>query len=137
MQTPGSSIAAKLTRVNMTVSGVALVLAAIALGAYDRATFRQGAVRGLSSQAQIVAAGTVSLRSDVQELNARRTQYVGMIAVVLAASMIAALAVSLLTRNTISRPIAGLAAIARTISQERDYSVRAPTTDSADEIAVL
>jgi signal transduction histidine kinase len=56
----GASIAARLTWGNVLVSGVALLLAAVALGAYDRATFREAAVRNLSIQAQIVGANSVS-----------------------------------------------------------------------------
>jgi signal transduction histidine kinase len=45
---------------NMLVSGVALLLACAGLFAYDQITFRQGLVRTLSAQAQIVGSNSVS-----------------------------------------------------------------------------
>ena len=48
------SIARKLTRMNMLVSGSALFLATLAFGAHDFGTFRNALVRNLSIQAQIV-----------------------------------------------------------------------------------
>jgi signal transduction histidine kinase len=219
---PTRSIASTLTWVNMLVSGVALLLAAVALGAYDRTTFREGTRRNLSIQAQIIASnsisalvfndpvaaevsltalkaspnivaahiftldgrlfaqyqpalrghplaapaippgqvetfrlesdgialtrviafngrpvGSVSLESNLTELTTRRAQYLGIIATVLIASMLAALLVSLLSQRVISRPIIRLADLARRVSLEKDYSVRAPSALSANEIVVL
>jgi len=216
------SIASMLTSVNMLVSGVALLLAAVALGAYDRSSFREGTLRSLSIQAQIIASnsisslvfndpsaaqaslaalkaspnivaahietldgklfaryqpatlghalaaptiapneveawrlegdgialarmiafngravGRVSIESNLNDLTARRAQYLGIIATVLIASMLAALLVSLFSHRIVSRPIVNLAAIARRVSHEKDYAVRAPTAASANEIVVL
>jgi signal transduction histidine kinase len=62
------SISRKLTMMNMLVSGAALLLACIAFLAYDQITFRQGLLRTLSAQAQIIGSNSVSalLFSDPQ-----------------------------------------------------------------------
>jgi signal transduction histidine kinase len=217
-----STIASKLISVNMLVSGVALVLAGIAFGVYDRATFRAAVQRNLSIQAQITGAnsvtaltfddphaaevtlgalraspnvvsaeivsstgdvfaayrrdsvsqlpaplvipagdvearyedgneiavarrivfqgknvGSVVIRSDVRELNSRRTQYVTMSVAVLATALIAAFFMSLVSQQTISRPIVDLEKVARRVSTDKDYSVRAPIVSQAREIEVL
>ncbi len=54
------SISAKITWINMLVSGAALLLAVAAFFAYDQLTFRQGLVHALSAQAQIIASNSVS-----------------------------------------------------------------------------
>jgi signal transduction histidine kinase len=59
-QLPDRPIAHKLTRMNMLVSGVALLLACSAFIGYDLITFRQGAVRNLAIQAQIIGVNSVS-----------------------------------------------------------------------------
>src|SRR5260370_9735290 len=57
---PGYSITAKLTRMNMLVSGAALLIACVAFVAYDRVTFRQTMVHNLSIQAQMAGSNSVS-----------------------------------------------------------------------------
>jgi signal transduction histidine kinase len=54
------SIAKKLTRMNMLVSGAALLLACLAFVAYDVLAFRQAMVHNLSIQAQIAGSNSVS-----------------------------------------------------------------------------
>jgi signal transduction histidine kinase len=54
------SISTKLTIMNMFVSGVALLLACAGFFAYDQFTFRQGLVRTLSAQAQIIGSNSIS-----------------------------------------------------------------------------
>lgn len=54
------SFSAKLTLMNMLASGSALLLACLSFLAYDQVTFRQGLLRTLSAQAQIVASNSVS-----------------------------------------------------------------------------
>src|SRR5713101_777013 len=54
------SISKKLTWMNMLVSGAALLLAGSAFVAYELTTFRETMERGLSIQAQIVAANSTS-----------------------------------------------------------------------------
>jgi signal transduction histidine kinase len=81
--------------------------------------------------------GSVAIQSDMQELNARQTQYVGMIATVLLASLIAAVLMSWLSQRVISTPIVQLAGVARAVSDGKDYSVRVPPTTRGDEIGTL
>ncbi len=54
------SIANRLTRMNMLVSGAALLLACASFIGYDLITFRQNAVRNLRSQAQVIGDNSVS-----------------------------------------------------------------------------
>jgi signal transduction histidine kinase len=54
------SISTKLTIMNVLVSGAALMLASLAFFAYDQFTFRQGLLRTLSAQAQIVGSNSVA-----------------------------------------------------------------------------
>jgi signal transduction histidine kinase len=54
------SISTRLTLMNMLVSGVALLLACAGFFTYDQITFRQGLIRTLSAQAQIVGSNSVS-----------------------------------------------------------------------------
>jgi signal transduction histidine kinase len=54
------SISTKLTIMNVFVSGVALLLACAAFFAYDQITFRQGLLRTLSAQAQIIGSNSIS-----------------------------------------------------------------------------
>ena len=54
------SISTRLTMMNMLVSGVALLLACAGFLTYDQITFRQGLLRTLSAQAQIIGSSSVS-----------------------------------------------------------------------------
>jgi len=54
------SIAAKLTAMNMLVSGTALVIACLAFIAYDVFSFRQSMVHNLSIQAQMAGSNSIS-----------------------------------------------------------------------------
>jgi signal transduction histidine kinase len=81
--------------------------------------------------------GSVAIQSDLQELNARQAQYVGMIATVLIASLIAAVLMSWLSQRAILTPIVQLAGVARAVSNGKDYSVRVPATTRGDEIGTL
>jgi len=54
------SIAARLTWMNVLVSGIALLLAYVSFSAYNLLVFRQAAVNMLSGEAQIVGANSVS-----------------------------------------------------------------------------
>ena len=45
---------------NMLVSGAALVLACLGFLVYDQITFREGLVRTLSAQAQIIGSNSIS-----------------------------------------------------------------------------
>src|SRR6266403_3288933 len=55
-----SSITKRLTRMNILVSGAALLIAGAAFVGYDRVTFRESMVHNLSIQAQIAGGNSVS-----------------------------------------------------------------------------
>ncbi len=216
------SISKKLTWMNMLVSGVALLIACVALIGYDLVTFRAVAVSNLSTQAQIAASNSISallfddpkaaqntlsalktapniksagiyssdgrpfaaysrdqggqvpalppipsgeteayrfegnqvvlvrsivseskpvgmvyMESDSQMLNARLRRYAGICTLVLAASLLAALLVSSMFRRTVAEPIVHLAEIARAVSRDKNYSVRATPSGSGGELMVL
>ena len=69
--------------------------------------------------------GTVYLNSDLQESRERMLNYAGMALLMLLASLAATYILSSRLQRIISRPISHLAAIARGVSEEKDYSVRA------------
>ncbi|MFZ0632233.1 MAG: ATP-binding protein [Acidobacteriaceae bacterium] len=61
LMTPGSrSVSARLTWMNVLVSGTVLVLAVIAFFSYDLISFRENLIRNLATSAQIVGANSVS-----------------------------------------------------------------------------
>src|SRR2546426_2416794 len=80
--------------------------------------------------------GTVYIHSDLQEMNARIWQYLGITLVVLLASCSVALVVSSRLQRRITQPLFHLVETAQTVSREKDYSVRA-VTDSKDEMGIL
>ena len=216
------SISKKLTLMNMLVSGTALLLACAAFFAYDQFTFRQGLVRTLSAQAQIIGSNSVSaitfndpqsaintlsalksspniesagifnangqlfaqyvrdggnealtipllpegkaeayrfgsthlvlvhsivfqgkpvgmvyLRAGLQELDQRLRRYASIAAVVLVLSLFAALLISSVFRRSVAEPIVQLVDVARVVSQENNYSIRAAPTVVHDEISLL
>jgi signal transduction histidine kinase len=54
------SISARLTRMNLAVSGVVLVIAALAFFSYDLLSFRRELIRNLTAEAQIIGDNSVS-----------------------------------------------------------------------------
>src|SRR6185437_2741379 len=60
MHVARSSISRRLTMMNLLVSASALLLASIGFLAYDQYTFREGLVRNLSAQAQIIGSNSAS-----------------------------------------------------------------------------
>jgi signal transduction histidine kinase len=216
------SIRQKLTWMNMLVSGAALLLACTAFASYELTELRQTLVRGISIQARIAGANSVSailfndadsarntlsalsaapnilaagiytpngepfaawsrasentllpvrqppidsaetyqfagnelvlirvidfqgkrlgivrIESDLAEIKDRLFGFAGIAAAVLLMSLLAAFAFSSIFQKTTARPIAQLAETARAVSRERNYSVRAPLTTNAEEIAIL
>src|ERR1700682_1205428 len=216
------SITKKLTRMNMLVSGAALLIACAAFVAYDLVTFRQAMVYNLSIQAQMAGSnsvspllfndpqaaentlsalkaapnvlsagiyaldgrpfatywrdahgqsltlpklpasqtethwfkdgqlvlvrtivfdgkptGTVYIRSDLREMTRRLKRYGGIAAVVLSASLIAALLVASIFQRAVAEPIVHLAEVARIVSREKNYALRATPTGKRDEPDVL
>src|SRR5262249_9173681 len=80
--------------------------------------------------------GTLYLRGDLRYYYLRVKIYLAIAALITLGSLIVALALSNQLQKRISNPIIALANTARTISQKRDYSVRAPKL-SRDELGVL
>jgi signal transduction histidine kinase len=215
-----SSIAKKLTWMNMLVSGAALLLASIAFASYGLISHHDTIIRNLNIQAQIVGAnsvsallfndpqaagktlaalsgspnivcagiynlqgelladywrdgkrrslprtpalqtqfhyfgdegiivahtivfqgakvGTVLIQSDLKEVVELVEKYAIIVAAVLLVSLAAALILSFFIRRNIAEPIMQLAETARTVSRDKIYSVRAPTTKNRDELAIL
>jgi signal transduction histidine kinase len=92
-------------------------------------------VRAIDFQGKRI--GTVVIRSDLREVNRRLLRYAGIVTAVLLVSLLAAFVFSSIFQKATARPIAQLAETARIVSREKKYSVRAPVTTKADEIAVL
>ena len=92
-------------------------------------------VRSIEFQGKRI--GTVGIRSDLREVNARLVRYAGIVTLVLLFSLLAAFLFSSIFQKATARPIAQLAETARIVSREKKYSIRAPVTTNADEIAVL
>ncbi|MBI3810616.1 MAG: PAS domain S-box protein [Nitrospirae bacterium] len=211
----------KLMRINMLVSASVLLLASMGFIVYELVTFRNGMVRSLSTQAEIVGINTVSavlfndpasatetltalrvkpnilsaaiytaegrlfaryvrsdgvtvfqipeqiteetvgdrfqdghlfvlrpivsdgkrigrvaIQSDLREMEDRLKRYAAIVAGVLAISLLAAYGVSSRLQGRISGPILHLAQMARTVSEEKNYSIRA-TVESRDEVGRL
>lgn len=217
-----SSITKRLTRMNMLVSGAALLISCAAFVTYDLVSFREAMVHNLSIQAQIAGSNSVSallfddpqtavstlsalkaapnivsagiytpesrpfamywrdgagqslalppipsgqmeahwfkedqlvlvrkivfqgkpsgsvfIRSDLQEMSHRLKRYAGIAAMVLFASLIAALLVASVFQRAVAEPIVHLAELAGIVSRDKDYSVRATSTGNRDEPDIL
>ncbi len=81
--------------------------------------------------------GTVYIRSDLEELNRRLNRYAGIAGIVLLASLMAALLVSSIFRRAVAEPIVHLAEVAKIVSRDKNYSVRATPTRTRGELAIL
>ncbi len=81
-------------------------------------------------------AGIVCLRSDLGVLRARVERYVGAVSLVLLGCILIVLLLSSRIQAVLSRPIVTLAGTARSVSHNKDYSVRA-ILQGSDEIADL
>jgi signal transduction histidine kinase/DNA-binding response OmpR family regulator len=92
-------------------------------------------VRSIVFQAK--PTGTVCIRSDVEELHSRLQRYVGIASIVLFVCLVAALLVSSIFRRAVAEPIIHLAEVARAVSREKNYSVRAPRTRGGGELTIL
>ncbi|MGD8237223.1 MAG: response regulator, partial [Armatimonadota bacterium] len=80
--------------------------------------------------------GTVWIRSDMQRMYARLKRYAGIAAIVAAACCLVAFLLAAGTQRVISGPILDLAETATAVSEEKNYSVRAPH-HGRDEVGVL
>ena len=81
--------------------------------------------------------GFVSIQSDLREKNRRLRRYAAIAFGVLLLSMAAASFVSSLFRKSVVTPIVSLAEVARSVSQDKNYSVRALPSAEKDEVALL
>ncbi len=68
-----TSVATRLTRMNLFVSGAALILAALAFFSYDLISFRQNLINNLETEAQIVGENSVSAVLFNDEITAAAT----------------------------------------------------------------
>lgn len=216
------TISGRLTRMNLMVSGIALLLAALAFFTYDLISFRQSLVVNLETAAQIIgensitaltfndpqsaattlqglrrspdvvsaelvtedgsvfatyeapgeevvrssrrlrpdqmehdwitgrhlvlghrimmdgkSLGVVYISATLQEIGQRARHYLLIALSILILCMIAALLISAAAQRLVAEPIISLASTARSITSEKDYSVRAPPANGATEITDL
>ena len=80
--------------------------------------------------------GTIYICSDTRDHWIRLQQYVVIVATVLCASIVVALMLSLSLQRVISEPILSLAKMAKAVSTEKNYALRAPS-HGPDEIGTL
>jgi len=80
--------------------------------------------------------GTVYLRSDLRELNARLKWYAGIVGIVMLALSLLAYILSRGLQRVVSKPILDLAETMKRVSNEKTYSIRA-NKESNDEVGVL
>jgi signal transduction histidine kinase len=218
-----NSITSKLTKMNMLVSGAALLIACAAFVAYDLVSFRETLAHNLTIQAQIAGSnsvsallfndprsaentlsalkaapnivsaviyapdgtafatysrdigaqkaktlppiatgqseahwfqdgqlsviypivfrgkrtGTVYILSDLRDVTRRLKRYAGIAALVLLASLLAALPVGSLFQRAVAQPIVHLAETARIVSRDKNYALRGTPTGNRDEPDIL
>ncbi|HEX5483473.1 MAG TPA: CHASE sensor domain-containing protein [Terriglobia bacterium] len=92
-------------------------------------------VRSVSFQGK--PAVVVSIQSDLGQLHSLMVRYAEIIILVLCGSLIAAFLVSRISQKSISAPIVKLAEIARAVSRDTNYSIRARPQGRNDEISFL
>jgi signal transduction histidine kinase len=80
--------------------------------------------------------GMVAIRADLEMLRDRQLRYVWIAAAVLFICIVGSIGVSLWFQRRISQPVLELAATAKRVSQDKDFSVRAKA-GSSDEIGLL
>lgn len=80
--------------------------------------------------------GSIVLKADVKRLYARLGDVTSVIIMVLLITLLAALAISARVHRSVSVPVKNLASVARRVSKEQDYTVRAEKR-SNDEIGEL
>lgn len=81
--------------------------------------------------------GLIFIQSDERMLYARVKRYVAIALTVLILSLIVALLLSHIARRSIAEPVSHLADIARRVSREKNYRVRAQRGRAETELAVL
>jgi signal transduction histidine kinase len=80
--------------------------------------------------------GIVGIRADLQVMRDRQLRYFGIAAMVMVVCIVGSIGVSFWFQQRISQPVLELAATAKRVSQENDFSVRAKPSGH-DEIGVL
>ncbi|MGH7821750.1 MAG: histidine kinase dimerization/phospho-acceptor domain-containing protein, partial [Candidatus Binatia bacterium] len=80
--------------------------------------------------------GSIAIRSEIQEVTERVRRYLGIAFFVLLVSLGVAFVISSAPRRLILQPILHLADVARVVSREKDYSIRA-TRRGEDELGLL
>lgn len=81
--------------------------------------------------------GVVCIRSDLEELTRRFKRYAGIAGIVLLGSLVAAFLVASVFQRAVAEPIVHLAKIARIVSRDKNYSIRATPTGNRDEPDLL
>src|SRR5215472_5264069 len=81
--------------------------------------------------------GLIYINSDLSPLKGRVKRYALIAGAVLAVSLLAAFLISPVFRRSISHPIGELAQVARVVSRDKNYSVRAAPIRNRDELAQL
>jgi signal transduction histidine kinase len=91
--------------------------------------------RPISSEGRLL--GTLFVQSDLSEIEETWRRFAVVTGFVAIPALLIAILISQLPQRAISRPILNLASLAASVSSEKDYSVRAPTVNSAAEIEQL
>jgi signal transduction histidine kinase/DNA-binding response OmpR family regulator len=81
--------------------------------------------------------GIVYISSDLGAMNDRLKSYAVIIVVVFLASLVVALLISRISQRVISEPVMQLAQTVRTVSHDKNYSIRAATNLNRDEVSTL
>lgn len=81
--------------------------------------------------------GNVYLISDTNELRSRVEHYLEIVAIVLIGSLVVAFVISRSSQRSIAKPMAKLAETAKLVTREQNYSLRAETADTQDEVATV
>jgi sigma-B regulation protein RsbU (phosphoserine phosphatase) len=102
-------------------------------GAASDETFVSAARPVLFNGARV---GTVYLKSDLEELTARRNRYLELAGLVLIVATTVALLLAWLMQRAISRPIRRLLAVEKRVSRDKDYSLRVEK-EANDEVGEL
>jgi two-component system, cell cycle sensor histidine kinase and response regulator CckA len=92
-------------------------------------------VRSIVFQGSLI--GTIEIRSDMKEISDLLLRYAGIVAIILLMSLPAALLFSNIFQRATAQPLVQLASVARMVSRQKKYAVRAPASGSHDEIALL
>jgi two-component system, sensor histidine kinase and response regulator len=76
--------------------------------------------------------GTIYLKSDVEELRDRLLRFGGIVLAILLGTLLLATALSSRLQRVVSEPIAHLALVAKTVSEQKNYGVRASKASDDD-----